>query len=270
MRRLVAVVIFRKDGKFLLLKRKLHWKGWEFVKGGLGKETYRQAALRELREETGIKHARIICKLPPEVIYHHNDIGGQSISMQKAFLAEYIHGRIRLSFEHSDYRWVTAKEAHKILTHVSHRTFLRFADKHVREFEAKLRKKLIDDLSRKHPTSIRFTKSRISFSYDGKRISFKVVRARVKDVGRWSYTKPVVFYDKNLNPRSILPIVLHEAIEKYVAERYGLKEDTDAHKIASAVEKEFIADKDWMSQQRMVADAWVKANHRKVGNLKFY
>ena len=271
MRRLVAAVIFRKsDGKFLILRRKLNWSGWEFVKGRLERETYKQAALREAREETGLRHLKIICRLPAEVIYHHHNIGGQTISMQKAFVLEYIKGAVKLSFEHCDYKWVDAKTAHKMLTHVSHRTFLRFADRHVREFEAKLKKKLIDDLSKKHPTSIRFNCHRISFNYDGRHISFSVVKAKVKDVGRWSYTKPVVFYDRNLKPKTVLPIVLHEAIEKYVAEKYGLKEDTDAHKVASAVEKEFIADKGWISQQRMVADAWVKTNKRKIGSLKFY
>jgi 8-oxo-dGTP pyrophosphatase MutT (NUDIX family) len=271
MRRLVAAVVFRKsDGKFLVLKRKLHWKGWEFVKGQLSRETFRQAALRELREETGIKHARIICKLPPEVIYHHKDISGHKVSMQKALLVEYIHGPIRLSFEHSCYKWVTAKEAHRMLTHISHKTFLKFADKHVREFEARLRKKLVDELSRKHPTSIRCRGNKISLTYDGKRMTFRVIRTTVKDVAEWSLKKNIIYYDRNLNPASILPILIHEAVEKHVAQKYDMDEDKEAHKIASAVEKEFIADKKWISQQRMVADAWVKANHRKVGSLKFY
>jgi 8-oxo-dGTP pyrophosphatase MutT (NUDIX family) len=42
--------------EFLLLKRKLHWKGWEFCKGKIEKgETQKETVIRELREETGIK-----------------------------------------------------------------------------------------------------------------------------------------------------------------------------------------------------------------------
>jgi len=41
-RKAVFVVVYRetktgKDRKYLILKRKLHWKGWEFPKGGLEK-----------------------------------------------------------------------------------------------------------------------------------------------------------------------------------------------------------------------------------------
>jgi 8-oxo-dGTP pyrophosphatase MutT (NUDIX family) len=271
MRRMVAAVIFRKsDGKYLILRRKLHWKGWEFVKGRVGHETYKQAAMREVREETGIRYVHIMSKLQPEVVYHHKNIDGHTVSVQKAFLVEYFKGVIKPSFEHNGYKWVDAKTAHKMLTHTSHRTFLKYADKHVREFEAHQRNKLIEELSKKHPTMIHFTRNRISFRYDGERIVFKVVRRNVKDVGEWSYRKPIVYYDKNLNSKSVLPVVIHEAVEKFVVEKYGLKEDIEAHKVASAVEKEFIASRKWISQQKMVSVAWVKANKRKVGNTKFY
>ena len=72
MRKLVAAVIFH-NGKYLILKRKLHWKGWEFVKGNIDHEGYRKAVLREIREETGLKKVRIICQLPPEIFYHHEN-----------------------------------------------------------------------------------------------------------------------------------------------------------------------------------------------------
>jgi len=63
MRTMVAAVVFDKRGRFLVLKRKLHWHGWEFVKGHVEKETARQAVLRELREETGIKNVKLIVKI---------------------------------------------------------------------------------------------------------------------------------------------------------------------------------------------------------------
>ena len=51
---IVAYLIEKDKILYLLLKRKLHWKGWEFPKGGVKPgEPLVRAALRELKEETG-------------------------------------------------------------------------------------------------------------------------------------------------------------------------------------------------------------------------
>ena len=56
-RKAVFVVTYRKEKdkiKYLILKRKLHWKGWEFPKGGVNKdESLLHAVKREIKEETG-------------------------------------------------------------------------------------------------------------------------------------------------------------------------------------------------------------------------
>ena len=50
----VLVVVFADDGHVLLLHRKSPFEFWQSVTGSLQPgETHRQAALRELREETG-------------------------------------------------------------------------------------------------------------------------------------------------------------------------------------------------------------------------
>ncbi|MBU2458817.1 MAG: NUDIX domain-containing protein, partial [Nanoarchaeota archaeon] len=58
-RKAVFIVAYKKQGEgfeYLLLKRKLHWNGWEFPKGAIEfLETKRRAVLRELFEETGLK-----------------------------------------------------------------------------------------------------------------------------------------------------------------------------------------------------------------------
>lgn len=55
----VFVVVYKmENGKplYLLLKRKLHWKGWEFPKGKIEKgENKEKTARREAHEETGYK-----------------------------------------------------------------------------------------------------------------------------------------------------------------------------------------------------------------------
>jgi|SRR3989338_212733 len=266
MRTMVAAVVFDKRGRFLVLKRKLHWHGWEFVKGHVEKETARQAVLRELREETGIKNVKLIVKLPPEIFYHHENIHGHTSSVQKAFLVEYLGGKMKLSFEHSTYRWVDKKTAERLLTYRSHKVFLRYAYKIAKE----RKRLLIETLSKKHVRHVSFNGKIIGLTFDGKKLRYKAVRRKVRDVGTWSKDRPVVYYDRNLDDHGVLPILIHEAVEKHVSQTYNLDVDTEAHKIAQAVEKEFIADKKWIAVQKVVTRAWVKTNKRKVGKTKFY
>lgn len=267
MRRLVAAVIYRKkDNKFLILRRRLNWKGWECVKGEVGKETLKQAALRETREETGIRKASIICRLPAEIIYHHEKIRGHTTSIQKAFLVEYLGGGIRLSCEHSGYTWADGKTAAKLLTHTTHKTFLRLANGCIKEEK----KKLIDKLSKKHVSLVRYDGEYISLKYDNKKLKCRAVKRTVRVVGDWSRKKNIVYYDKNLKAPGVIPILIHEVVEKHAAQKYGLDVDTEAHKVATAVEKEFIADKHWIRQAKMVSLAWVKANKQKIGKSRFY
>ena len=58
-RKAVFIIVHSKTKKgfeYLILKRKLHWKGWEFVKGGRRFfESRTCTARREVKEETGLK-----------------------------------------------------------------------------------------------------------------------------------------------------------------------------------------------------------------------
>src|SRR3990167_1788359 len=231
---------------------------------------YKRALLREIREETGLRKVKIICQLPPEVFYTHEKIHGQTASMQRAFLVEYASGKIKLSREHSSFRWVDKKTAMKLLTHNGHKTFLTAADKTLREARRKRMKSLIEKLSKKHATLVKFSGGHISLRYDGKKLSNKVVKERNKDVGSWSKKKNIVYYDRDLALHEIVPILIHETVEKYMVHEYGMDEYLEAHKVAQAVERDFIADRGWLSHQELVARDWVKANKQKIGKNKFY
>lgn len=132
----VLGVVINKDKKFLILYRKLHWRGWEFPKGGINKgEKEDEALSREVEEETGL-HVRIICKLSYLITYHYpkdfikktkTEYKGAHQSVYLAFA----NGRVKLSQEHSKFRWVSYKEACKLLKHRTQKKALDVAYQYV-------------------------------------------------------------------------------------------------------------------------------------------
>lgn len=124
LRKAVFVVIYKisKENKpiYLLLKRRLHWKGWEFTKGGIEKnESPINAVKREVKEETGLTPRKIINhNLKGRYFYKKIIPGrpyiGQSFSL---YSAKVPHKRVILdSNEHSEYVWLPYNEAIKKLT----------------------------------------------------------------------------------------------------------------------------------------------------------
>jgi predicted ribosome quality control (RQC) complex YloA/Tae2 family protein len=59
----IFFVVYTKDSnkiEYVILRRKLHWKGWEFPKAGIEhNENFQDALKRELKEETGFKPLKI-------------------------------------------------------------------------------------------------------------------------------------------------------------------------------------------------------------------
>ncbi|MEX0920940.1 MAG: NUDIX domain-containing protein [Candidatus Pacearchaeota archaeon] len=123
-RKAIFIVTYTKTKKgyeFLILKRKLHWRGWEFPKGGLNYfETKKKAVRRELKEETGLKPIKMK-KFDFSGKYEY----GKTLSDRPMYEGQTFHlfatevkkpakGRIRIDTkEHSDYEWVSLKKAIK-------------------------------------------------------------------------------------------------------------------------------------------------------------
>ncbi len=131
-RKAIFVVVYKvKDKKilYLLLKRKLHWKGWEFVKGGVEKnESPIKASKREVFEETGLK---------PLIVKDHHFYGyykykknlperpfiGQSFAL---YSAEVPDKKVKVDTdEHSIYAWLPFNKAIKKLTWENQKDCLR-------------------------------------------------------------------------------------------------------------------------------------------------
>ena len=128
----VLGIVINKDEKFLLLYRALHWRGWEFPKGGLSKgETEEEALYREIKEETGLA-VKIIFKLPYVItyIYPRDFIKKTKTKYKGAKQSVYIaiaNGSVKLSKEHNRYRWVSYKEARNLLKHETQKKALDIA-----------------------------------------------------------------------------------------------------------------------------------------------
>lgn len=110
-----------KDIKYLILKRKSHWRGWEFPKGGIDSpETKRETVKREIIEETG-KKALEIKKFKVSGKYNfkkkfpeRKGFIGQTYSLYSARIE---YGKVKFNkVEHSKYVWLGFKEAEKKLT----------------------------------------------------------------------------------------------------------------------------------------------------------
>lgn len=137
-RNAVFVVAYARKGNkiyYVILKRKLHWRGWEFPKGGTKPffiETKQDAVRRELREETNLKILKIK-KFDVSGKYRYGKklpdregIIGQKFSL---YAVEVEKGKVKIDgLEHSDYKWVDFKEAEKKLTWNNQKECLRIVE----------------------------------------------------------------------------------------------------------------------------------------------
>jgi len=135
-RALFFVTYYLEKGKptYLILKRKLHWKGWEFPKGGQRIfETARGTIKRELKEETGLKILKIRkfnesgkYKYPKK----YKDRPGFIGQTYKLYSAEVKKGKVKFDkYEHSDYKWIHFSDAVKKLTWANQKACLRIVNK---------------------------------------------------------------------------------------------------------------------------------------------
>lgn len=138
--RAAGVVLFLEEAgsrRYLLLRSALTRRPlWEFPKGGLEPgETDREAAERELREETGLVPGEYALRegfREEERYLFTLGAGEERVLVSKRvvyFLAEAVTGRVHLSAsEASEFRWAGYEEAQRLLRPPAKQDLLRRAE----------------------------------------------------------------------------------------------------------------------------------------------
>ncbi|OGJ12659.1 hypothetical protein A3K82_02220 [Candidatus Pacearchaeota archaeon RBG_19FT_COMBO_34_9] len=136
-RNAVFIVTYAKQENkihYLILKRKLHWKGWEFPKGGIdSSETKQHAVKREIKEETGLKISEIkkfnvSGKYRYDRIYpDRKGIAGQKFSLYAVRVRK---EKIKIDrIEHSGFSWMSFEQAMKKLKWDNQKKCLKIVNK---------------------------------------------------------------------------------------------------------------------------------------------
>jgi 8-oxo-dGTP pyrophosphatase MutT (NUDIX family) len=140
--RSVQVVLYAEEGDrrlYLLLKRvEEHGGFWQSVTGSLeGGETYRQAAVREVREETGLVcregellglHLTNVFEIAPQWLFQYAP--GVTHNEEVCFAVPVQRGEVRLDArEHVAFAWLGYEPALALFRWESNRKALRIAER---------------------------------------------------------------------------------------------------------------------------------------------
>ena len=133
--RSAGVVLFRgKKREYLLL----HYAGghWDLPKGIMEKgETSVQAALRELKEETGISRGKIVPGFKETIKFMYAWKGKKVLKFVVFYLAKTRQKKVKISWEHKGFVWLPFKEAVKKTTFINAKNVLRKAEAWLNEQE---------------------------------------------------------------------------------------------------------------------------------------
>jgi bis(5'-nucleosidyl)-tetraphosphatase len=127
-----GALIYRDDPvRSVRLFLVLHYPAghWDFPKGAVEKgETQEQAAKREIFEETGIRVDSFIPGFKKEIEYYYRRQNNLAHKRVIFFLVKTEESRVRISFEHSGYDWLTFDQLLRRLTFENAKNVLRDAN----------------------------------------------------------------------------------------------------------------------------------------------
>lgn len=107
----------------------------------------------------------------------------------------------------------------------------------------------------KSPKNIRFGKNRVSFTIGRRRVSYPFrYHKSVPAIGNWQHGRnPYINIDKDVKRKNRKALLVHEAMEQYLAEEKGLPYRL-AHRVAEYHERGYVQSrgKTWKSYQNSV------------------
>jgi len=127
-----AVIFRREKNKILYLVLKYEAGHWDFVKGHIGDkikgEKVHDTVIRESEEESGITDLRFVEGFKHRIHYFLKKERKTYFKTVTFFLAETKQKRIKLSYEHTDYKWLAYEGALKLITYDNAKKILKKAD----------------------------------------------------------------------------------------------------------------------------------------------
>jgi bis(5'-nucleosidyl)-tetraphosphatase len=130
-----GAVVFRDDPiRSARLFLVLHYPAghWDFPKGAVEKgETEEQAAKREILEETGIRVDSFIANFRKLIEYHYRRQDNVAHKRVIFFLTKTEETKVRISYEHSGYDWLTFEQLLRRLTFENAKNVLREANSYL-------------------------------------------------------------------------------------------------------------------------------------------
>ncbi|MFX0032094.1 MAG: bis(5'-nucleosyl)-tetraphosphatase [Candidatus Hodarchaeota archaeon] len=122
----IAAIVY-SNNEYLLLKYGLGH--WEFVKGHKeANETDEETILRELKEETSITDAEIIKGFKEKYEYNFTFRNQKIHKLVSCYLIKSNTKKVKLSYEHDDFKWLPFHKAIKQLTFNNSKKLLKKAE----------------------------------------------------------------------------------------------------------------------------------------------
>jgi 8-oxo-dGTP pyrophosphatase MutT (NUDIX family) len=126
-----GLIIYRLDnGETCFLLLRYGWGHWGFPKGIIESgETEMKAAIREAKEETGLNNFNFIKNFREKIEYFYRKAGNTIHKEVIYFIAKTEEINVKISFEHTEYRWLRYEKALQQLSFENAKLILRKANK---------------------------------------------------------------------------------------------------------------------------------------------
>jgi len=125
----VAAILENQKDEILLIKRSSHMEYpdcWEDIGGRLNpSESPEEGLRREIFEETGIKDIEIVKPLTMFHVFRKNEEKAENELIGISYWCKTKTSKVKLSDEHTDYKWVEPEDALELVGHPALKRYLK-------------------------------------------------------------------------------------------------------------------------------------------------